>query len=345
MGFFGQSQNNDSLGRIESGGIPVASERRLRGLAGEEDALFTSALSVKELALLDRIGRRPLAQVLGASVYKVGWQYLPALDPRLKSFRDSYLDSNDMEPGYDQKRAYRWHETVLCELDTITRAWDQARRRALDRLAEEANQVGADAVVGVHLHRGEHEWGNDTIDYVIWGTAIRSHACGVSPWPVLSDLSLQDYWRLYQAGCEPVGLLATTAVIFVSAAQSTRLHRLRTVREAQEHEELSRAFHAARDTVRARLRGQVDAQNGNGAVGITLSHTVHRKKLSLESSVGHTRPGWYRGQMGLPYYTKGSEDIEREGWVITMHGAGTAIRAGTEAMRAAPETVIRLTHN
>jgi hypothetical protein len=117
VGFFDQSQDDELLQRIESGGIPAASERRLQGLAGE-GALFASALSVNEFALLDRIGPRPLAQVLGASVYKVGRQYLPALDPRLNSFRDSDLDSNEMEPGYDQKRTYRWHETVLCELDS-----------------------------------------------------------------------------------------------------------------------------------------------------------------------------------------------------------------------------------
>ena len=35
----------------------------------------------------------------------------------------------------------------------LTEAWNLARRRALDRLTEEALHVGADAVVGVHLHR------------------------------------------------------------------------------------------------------------------------------------------------------------------------------------------------
>ena len=47
----------------------------------------------------------------------------------------------------------------MCELDVLTDAWNLARRRALDRLAEEALQVGADVVVGVRLQRSDHDLG------------------------------------------------------------------------------------------------------------------------------------------------------------------------------------------
>jgi uncharacterized protein YbjQ (UPF0145 family) len=62
---------------------------------------------------------------------------------------------------------------VVCELDTITDAWSKVRRLALNRLSEEALQVGADAVIGVHLARGEHDLAKRTIDYLVSGTAIR----------------------------------------------------------------------------------------------------------------------------------------------------------------------------
>ena len=55
----------------------------------------------------------------------------------------------------------------------LSDAWNLARRRALDRLREEARQVGADAVVGVHLRHGDQDFGKRTIDYVVTGTAIR----------------------------------------------------------------------------------------------------------------------------------------------------------------------------
>src|ERR1700761_5516756 len=86
MGFFarGGEQDGDQseeLARIEGGGIPTRAEERLKALASE-GSLFTSGLSVKEFALLDRMGPQPLAQVMGASVVRTGWQYLPALDAR-----------------------------------------------------------------------------------------------------------------------------------------------------------------------------------------------------------------------------------------------------------------------
>ena len=68
------------MARIESGGIPRRAKERLQAL-GAEGSLFTSGLSVNEFALLERLGPQPLAQVMGASVVRTGWQYLPALGP------------------------------------------------------------------------------------------------------------------------------------------------------------------------------------------------------------------------------------------------------------------------
>jgi uncharacterized protein YbjQ (UPF0145 family) len=239
----------------------------------------------------------------------------------------------------------RWRETVFCELETFSRAWDQARRRALDRLSEEARQVRADVVVGVHLRRGEHDWVNGTVDYSVSGTAIRS---GGEPaaWPTLSDLSVQAYWRLAASGYEPAGLVATTAVMFVSVAGATRWRRLRTTTQNQELEELSRAFFAARDTVRARLRGQADANSGDGIVGVQFVHHVRREKFDLEAPPYYlTTPRGPRARwrIGKPrsrtYYVS---EQERRGWVITMHGAGTAVRRRQAACCYPPETVLRL---
>ena len=54
---------------------------RLEDLSGA-GAIFTSGLSVNEFALLRGLGPTPLAQVMGASVVRSGWQYLPAARSR-----------------------------------------------------------------------------------------------------------------------------------------------------------------------------------------------------------------------------------------------------------------------
>jgi uncharacterized protein YbjQ (UPF0145 family) len=215
----------------------------------------------------------------------------------------------------------------VCELDVLTDAWSAARRGALDRLCQEALQVNADAVVGVHLHRGDHDLGEGVIEYVVTGTAVRLPGSTGAAWPTVTDLSVQDYWRLHSAGHEPTGFVATTAVIFASPSAAQRVQRLRTLQHNQELEELSRAFRIARETVRVRIEGQVSDAHGAGAVGVELSHSIHRDKLSLASSLQTaSHRGWQRGRLGLPYFVSGRGDAERRGWVITMHGAGTAIR-------------------
>ena len=82
MGFFRRAGEEDaerpaSLAAIESGGIPAEATARLREL-GVDGSLFTSGLSVSEFALLDRLGPRPVAQVMDATV---SWRSNPAAAP------------------------------------------------------------------------------------------------------------------------------------------------------------------------------------------------------------------------------------------------------------------------
>jgi hypothetical protein len=88
---------------------------------------------------------------------------------------------------------------------------------------------------------------------------------------------------------------------------------------------------------------EVADAHGTGAVGVQLSHSIHRDKLALASSLQSTsRRGWQRGRLGLPYFVSGRGDAERRGWVITMHGAGTAIRPGGDPARPLIKPTIRM---
>jgi uncharacterized protein YbjQ (UPF0145 family) len=333
----------------------VAAEERLAAL-GEDGAMFTSGLSINEFSLLTGLGPRPLAQVMGASVVRPGLQLLPALaaginDPGMGL--TNVMASGQMpmivsknritDASPSQVRNYKWHVEVVCELGVLTEAWNTARRRALDRLTQEAVRVGGDTVVGVHLHRGDHDLGARTIDYVVTGTAIRGQGLADGAGPSLTNLSTQDLWRLERAGYTAVGLLAATIVVFASPPRSTRARRRRTPRRNQELTELSQGFHLARDKLRVRLQGQVADAHGDGAVGVRFVHSVHREKLSLASSLySIDRRGWQRNPLGIPYYVSGRGEAERRGWVITMHMAGTAVRRRQQGDFDDVKTAIRL---
>src|ERR1700691_3046244 len=114
------AEQQESLQRIEAGGIPVAAERRLREL-GEHGGSYTSDLSVGDFALCHQLGLRPLAQVMGSSIYQVGYQNTPW----------------PMSAG-----------GFMFELGFLSDAWNEVRRRALNRLAQEAGHLSAGGGVG-----------------------------------------------------------------------------------------------------------------------------------------------------------------------------------------------------
>ncbi len=107
--------------------------------------------------------------------------------------------------------------------------------------------MGADAVVGVDLRTGEHDWAENAIEYVVdrHGDPPRGAAkpggtqpggaqsggngptAGSGPRrrgaPVLTELSVADYAKLLSAGVEPLGVVAWSSVFFVGASYSTQM--------------------------------------------------------------------------------------------------------------------------
>lgn len=352
MGFFDRSEDPgeravaggedaQTLARIRRGGVPLAAESRLRALA-MDGAMFTSGLSVSEFALLDAAQIRPLAQVLGASVVQVGPQLLPPLPARI--VREEWKKTYE-EPRAWQRLRFGWETPVVCELGRLAHAWTLARQRAFGRLRAEALAVNADLVTGVRLARASLDLGAGTIDLVVSGTAARGPRPSEQDPPILTDLSAQDFWRLYSAGCTPTGLVSETAVVFASAARRTQWERSRSPQQNREHEELTRGFYLASERVRARLLAAVEHSGGEGVVGVELSREVHEGEFEHRASAPQRKStGWHRGAMGLPYYFSGAGESSRSGWIITMHAAGTAVRRDTNdpQQHPKPETALRI---
>ncbi len=70
-----EREQAESLARIEAGHIPLSAERRLdelreRGGGGA----FTSDLTINGFALCRQLGLTPLSQVMGSSIYQMGYQ-------------------------------------------------------------------------------------------------------------------------------------------------------------------------------------------------------------------------------------------------------------------------------
>src|SRR5271166_6182706 len=97
---------------------PEAAAGRLAHTAGAvPSGVFTSDLSVSEYVLLGEAGFEPLGFVVGSSIYHIGLQ------------------------------VGRWGQNQ--ELQILTQAMYDARELAMSRMSAEAEELGADGIVGV----------------------------------------------------------------------------------------------------------------------------------------------------------------------------------------------------
>ena len=281
-----------ALRRIEEGGISLAAERRQQAAGTGRDA-FASDLSVAGFALCHRLGLRPISQVMGSSIYQVGYQ--SGNWPMMMGGR------------------------VIAELDTLSEAWNEVRRRALNRLALEARAAEADAVVGVRVERGTHDWAQGAIEYVVTGTAVRrGKGGGRSPGPVLTELSVADYANLVRAGVEPAGIVAWTSVFFAAFETGWMMEPARMSAMANfEVPEFTQALYSARETVMARLGLQAQQLRATGIIGVNISHRAQRQQV-------------------------GSANRSRGGLVLTFDAAGTAIREDGTGGTFVPKTILDL---
>ena len=244
-----------SLAALERGELPLRAQERLGEIGKAGGGFFTSDLSVGEFALVDAIGLRPLAQVMGSWIYHVGWQQRPG--------------AFGMQIG-----------GISQELTVVSQAWNDARLRALGRLEQEATLVGADAVVGMRLRRGGYDWAAGVVEFVAIGTAVRSERYAIEDAPVISHLSGQDFAKLVRHGFWPVGVVAGSTVAYVVAgwAQQSRASGLFSGRQNQELTDYTRGMYDARALAMERLTRQAHRLNAHGVVGVSIDRAEHGRE-------------------------------------------------------------------
>jgi len=288
-----RDRREQDVARIEAGGIPFAAEQRLQELAAGTTG-FTSGLSVADFALTRLESIRPICQVMGTSVYKVGWQ--------------NYPWGNSWNPA-----------ARLTELTQLTHAWNDARSRALARLAEEAAHAGCHAVVDVTFEGRRHAFLSDEIEIVVNGTAVHLPEGDSDATPILTDLSLPDYVLLRRGGYAPVGVVTSTSVFYIVPSRQTQ--RLTTgwqrFQPNQELVDYTQGIYEARENALARATDQAQRLGAGGLVGMTIEHHVEIREVEQNNR-------------------------SREDLIVTFHVLGTAIAPHGEHTPLDPQTIVRL---
>lgn len=226
-----------------SSAVGISPDGRKR-IEQSKKGLFTSDLSVNEFLLVRDAGFDPVGLVIGSSIYHLGFQM-----PR----------------------------TGNTELVTLSQAMYSARELAMTRMEEEANQLGADGVIGVRLDVGRHDWGHDMAEFIAIGTAVR-HSGGQpyrapSGRPFTSDLSGQDFWTLLRAGHRPVGMVMGSCVYHAG-------HRgfAQAVKQGGHNVEMTtftQALYDARELAMARMQDEAEQCQAAGIVGVQIQEHNH----------------------------------------------------------------------
>src|ERR1700752_2274220 len=227
-------------------GIPDSGRERIERMKQEvARGFFTSDLSVNEFVLVKQAGFEPLGLVLGSSIYHIGFQQA------------------------------MWNQSQ--ELGVLTQAMYHARELAMTRMEEEADQLGADGIVGVRLDIGRYEWGADLAEFIAVGTAVK-HRDGElhrapNGRPFTSDLSGQDFSTLLRSGYRPVGLVMGNCVYHVG--RQGMLASMRQIGRNVEMPNFTQALYEARELAMERMQSEADELQAGGIVGARITEGSH----------------------------------------------------------------------
>ena len=282
-----------SIQSIQAGGLPLNAIDRLKEQASKQGTpqhFFTSDLSVNEFMLTLECGYQPLGQVMGSSVYNMGWQFMPA-------------------GGFNIGLNYY----ASGELDALTQAHIAARHLAMNRMLQEAKLLNADGVVGVRLERRENDIEPGMIEFIAVGTAVRKQgAPPLAPgaWPFTSSLSGQHMWMIEKEGLDPVGFAFGTSIYF--QVPDWRGQNILWSWSNNEMTSLTQGFYTAREIAMDRLYrdalnvqadGVIDVSienyyrrytdDHNNLIGIIITFTAYGTAIArrdFKSEVDHVKP-------------------------------------------------------
>src|ERR1700755_1616794 len=116
--------------------LPLHAQERLKGLRDSvpSTGVFPSAFTVNEFLLVRKAGFEPVGLCVGSCIYHLGFQFAG------------------------------WSSSV--ELEALSTAMYEARALAMERMRQEAANMGADGIVGVRLTVKRLEWDSKVLEFV-----------------------------------------------------------------------------------------------------------------------------------------------------------------------------------
>ncbi len=207
---------------------------------------WTSALSVSDWLLLQKYKVKPLRLVMGTSYYHFGFS---------ETFYQAFSASGELQQV----------ESALyssCEL-------------AIKRLQEEAELLGAHAVVGIKMKNRMPYTGIKAheVEYTFTGTAITLEGVEKPAKPILTSCSVPEFVKLVESGSMPVGLALGIGIYYqYGGLFQYRKNSFRT----QEFKDYTQASYHARQLAMRHLAQDAKRHGGHGTLAEQLNFRVNQ---------------------------------------------------------------------
>ncbi|QSO47768.1 heavy metal-binding domain-containing protein [Alicyclobacillus mengziensis] len=281
-----QQRAQQTVAALERGQIPQYVKERIANQT-DRNYPWTSDLSVNEWLLLKQYGLKPLGMVMGSSIYHIGYS--------AASYGGSWGSGS---------------------IPVIEQALLEGRRLALKRMQQEAELMGAHAVVGVRLNHHLPDVSSHETEFTAFGTAVVLDGQAAPAEPLLCTVSGAEFVKLINAGSVPMSVgLGVSAYYQYTTRQDQWASNGWSNREISTFTE---SVYATRHYAMQKLMQQVREHGGNGVLAHETALHVHEVEVE-------------RG-----------EDDERTDHILEFVAMGTIVSSVREQVYPNVESVLSL---
>lgn len=289
--------------------LPEAANRRLTSGA------WTSGLSVTDFASCLDMGMQPLGYVQGYAVMQWSWYMATggfgfaggSWNP--PSRQGQYVEQWRCPHGFvsAEHRLYGMNY----ELTWLEQSWATGWGLAMQRMVDEAIELGATGVIGV-VDEMRPLAGGGTVEFRASGTAIGVDGAPRPNPPFTTYLSGQRLGKLFEAGFAPVAVAATMASVRMLGYCLTHYQLAGAaggswygaspggVSGVGPIDQVNRAQAAARRLARERIRSQLGADVLHGATFEQFEREIGEGDLSIQCTLKGSRVRPFKAFDPLP---------------------------------------------
>ena len=263
------SGNPIDLPSVPMKDLPTKEAFRSAKSAGELP--WTSTLSVADWLSLRKLSLNPVGQVMGSSIYHMGW---------FRTSQANFLGFNGYS-GVGYSGGMGWSRSSF-EIRETTQALYDARSLAMERMRQEAVQLGANAVVDARLLHNKFESIEGAVEFVCIGTAVRVQGIAPLASPLICSVPGEDLLRLLAAGSFPMGLAVGASYYYLATNYSDRWQETSFYNQEMQH--FTNGVYDVRHFAQKRLREDAHHMGADGVVGV--DYTFRVEEFSAKVSQG-----------------------------------------------------------